>query len=416
MVATMVAVGVRGRALGVMLAVAGTALGLSGCDSSQLGSFTGSTALFASGPRAQSDEVPLFVASTRKGEKGAAANQNLAEGDMNFSLAMISVPPNHHAGVIERATFGADNPASDFAMVRRHTLDTEEFQNELATNISGRVGTNRDVLVFVHGFNTGLDEARYRAVQLVTDGRFGGVPVLFTWPSGSGLLAYGSDKERATASRDALEKLLWTIAQTPGVGRVHVLAHSMGTWLAMEALRQNAIAGHGDLGGHLGEVMLAAPDIDLEVFKGQMVRIGQNAHVSVFTASNDRALSLSSALAGSRARVGALDLNNPGVRDEMSKMGVRVYDLTDAADGFIHHGAYADTPAVLRQIGAQLATPGAQSQQSMAVLDGDGKESGPIDQQPVPAAQPAAAQPAQTPAAQPTAAQPAQQQSDVPTL
>ena len=73
----------------------------------------------------------------------------------------------------------------------------------------------------------------------------------------------------------------------------------MGTWLAMEALRQSAIAGQAELGGHIGEVMLAAPDIDLDVFRGQMARIGRAARVSVFAAADDRALSVSSTLAGS---------------------------------------------------------------------------------------------------------------------
>ena len=49
----------------------------------------------------------------------------------------------------------------------RRPLDEEAFRNEIASHLSGRVGSNRDVLVFVHGFNTGLDEARFRLAQIV---------------------------------------------------------------------------------------------------------------------------------------------------------------------------------------------------------------------------------------------------------
>ena len=40
------------------------------------------------------------------------------------------------------------------------------------------------------------------------------------------------------ASRDALEHVLRSLAAEPDVGKVHVLDHSMGSWLAMEALRR----------------------------------------------------------------------------------------------------------------------------------------------------------------------------------
>ena len=121
------------------------------------------------------------------------------------------------------------------------------------------------------------------------------------------MFAYGSDRETAMASRDGLEKLMLELAHEPDVGRVHILAHSMGAWLAMEALRENAIAGHPDLDGHLGEVMLAAPDIDAAVFAQQMARLGSGAHVTILVAHNDRALGLSSLLANDRPRVGSID-------------------------------------------------------------------------------------------------------------
>ena len=200
-------------------------------------------------------------------------------------------------------------------------------ESELASHVSGRIGVNRDVLVFVHGFNTPFDEARDRTAQIVADSRFGGVAVLFTWPTKHELFGYVSDKDNATASRDALQSLLQEISATPGVGKVHVLAHSMGGWLAMEALRQAAIAGDRDLSGHLGDVMLASPDIDMDVFAGQMARL-RPANVTVFATANDRALSLSSAIAQSRQRVGAINPSKPEDRERLEALGAKVYDLT----------------------------------------------------------------------------------------
>lgn len=322
--------------------------------------------------------VPLFVASTRKAERGAAADA-ASDGKARFSLVMMSVPPGHEPGAIEQPSFGKADPAKHFAALSRNELDGEEFLQQVAIHVSGRVGSNRDVLVFVHGFNNSYDDARLRFTQIVADSGFNGVPVLFTWPSRAKLLAYGSDKESATASRDALEKLLSDLSRTPGVGRVHVLAHSMGSWLAMEALRQNAIAGQANLGGRLGEVMLAAPDLDLAVFEQQMGRIGR-ASVSVFATTNDRALSLSQTLAGDRARLGNLDVKNAETRAALRKLGVRVYDITDTASGIIKHGAFAEAPQVVAAIGQRLSAP-REDRNAQAVL---GQRPEPIEAKPSP--------------------------------
>ena len=103
--------------------------------------------------------------------------------------------------------------------------------------------------------------------------------------------------------------------------------------------------------------LLAAPDIDLTVFQQQIARLGKSIRVSVFVSRADRALSLSSRIAGDRQRVGAMDPTKPRDADALQRLGVRVYVLSSFSDGFIGHGVYADAPDVIRSIGAQLAEP-----------------------------------------------------------
>lgn len=299
---------------------------------------------------------------------GAAANATCPRA-RRISLVTVSVPPNHRPGTIETPSFGRANPEKHFTLVRSRRLGEPSMAREVATHLSGRIGSNRDVLVFVHGFNTSLEEARFRLAQIVADGRFGGVPILFTWPAQDGLLAYGSAKENATVSRDALTAMLNEISALPSVGRVHVLAHSMGAWLAMEALRRSAIGNRTLLNGRLGNVMLAAPDIDVAVFRQQMARL-QGANVSVFASTSDRALNLSSRLVGERARVGAINPADASDRAELDRLGVKVYDLSAFSDGWINHGAYASVPDVVRQIGAQIARPRAEDAREISVIDG----------------------------------------------
>jgi esterase/lipase superfamily enzyme len=109
----------------------------------------------------------------------------------------------------------------------------------------------------------------------------------------------------------------------------------------------------------------------MDVFAAQMAHV-RPAKVTVFATANDRALSLSSAIAQSRRRVGAIDPAKPEDRQALENLGAKVYDLSNVSDGFIDHGAYADAPDVLHAIGAQLATPRAQDVDAVSIIDARG--------------------------------------------
>ena len=103
-----------------------------------------------------------------------------------------------------------------------------------------------------------------------------------------------------------------------------------------------------------------------------MARI-RPAKVIVLATPKDRALSLSSALALSRQRVGAIDASNPSDREEIEKLGAKVVDISaySDADRFIAHSVYADSPQVLAAIGSALqrVTP----QEANSVSDTDAR-------------------------------------------
>lgn len=365
------------RPAGLLAAILALALG--GCLTDGLDAMQNhmtNVQSFVGGPQGEPMRVPLFVASTRRGDGGPET-----DGRAKFSLIAIGVPPGHSPGAIERASFGVDDPRRHFTIMSRRKFEEADFLGEIAAHVSGRVGTSRDILLYVHGFNTSLDEARFRVAQIVADGSFSGVAALFTWNSRGGLFAYESDKESATVARDALEKLIVDLSHIPGGGRIHILAHSMGAWLTMESLRAIAISGHPDLDGRLGEVMLAAPDIDLTVFRQQVSRLDPG-HVSIFVANNDRALSLSSRIAGDRPRLGAMDPNNPKDKAELDRLGVGVRDISALNTGFVGHGAFAEVPTIVKQIGAQLAAPRQGDANAHAVIDAGGTEPAPAAKAP----------------------------------
>ena len=114
-----------------------------------------------------------------------------------------------------------------------------------------------------------------------------------------------STTRKAPASRATSWKVTLRLLAQSGARRIDIVAHSMGTWVTMEALRQLALSGDRDLGGKLGDVVLASPDIDVDVFKSQMRRYGKpDRPFFLMLSADDRALKLSGIIAGNRPRVG----------------------------------------------------------------------------------------------------------------
>jgi esterase/lipase superfamily enzyme len=332
------------------------ALSLGGCLGPGLSGITGSIGSLTA-PAAEPQAVNVYVASTRPAFRGDRLGGPSAER-ARFYRQVVTMPPGRTPGSIPRPQVGGENPRRHAVLADRSALTPDAFRAGVAEAVSGQASDRRDVLVYVHGFNTDYDEAAFRLVQVASDAGFRGTHVLFTWPSYRRVLAYSGDREVATASRDALEKLLTDLGRTPGVGRIHVIAHSMGAFLTMEGLRQAAIAGRGELDGHLGEVILAAPDLDVEVFRQQMARIARPSRISLFVQSDDRALAASSTVAWDRQRVGSLDVRNAEHREIISSLGVRVFTMRSGGwTDLVRHGTFAEAPEIVRLIGGKIGQP-----------------------------------------------------------
>ena len=291
----------------------------------------------------------IYIATTRhKADDPKTVFDGRRSQEHAFARIDVSVPAVHKVGGLEKPKGKSPDPSRYFTARSITAYDGistfSSYVNDAARRDGGRV------LVFVHGYKTPFDAAVYRATQIVHDSGYTGAPILFTWASAGRALDYVYDRDSANAARDALEELLRSLAKS-GVKRIDSVAHSMGTWLTMETLRSLAIAGDRDIGGRLGDVILASPDIDVDVFKSQMRRYGvPDRPFFVLLSDDDKALRVSSLIAGQQPRLGEY-------RDakEIADLGLVVVDLTQvkAGDSY-NHTKFADNPALVTMLGERL--------------------------------------------------------------
>jgi len=114
----------------------------------------------------------------------------------------------------------------------------------------------------------------------------------------------------------------------------------MGSWITMETLRQMSIR-NGRVPNEITDVILAAPDLDIDVFEQQFMSLGaERPHFTFIVSADDRALRLSRTLARGEQRLGAIDPSQEPYRSRIAATpGVTVVDLSDVAgDGSGHSG------------------------------------------------------------------------------
>jgi esterase/lipase superfamily enzyme len=298
--------------------------------------------------------VDLLVATTR-----APSNEPgvLFSGERGSELLMrdivVSIPPakNRRVGQVQWPDKLPADPLTDFSTVSVTPADGKAGRAWLDRNLP----KSRRVLVFVHGFNNRYEDAIYRFAQIVHDSGTDAAPVIFTWPSRASIFDYTYDKESTNFSRDALEELLRKAVETPEVGEITIMAHSMGTWLAVETLRQMAIR-DGRVPKKIQQVILASPDLDVDVFGQQLRSIGKDRpHFTLFVSRDDRALTLSRRISGNVDRLGQINPAEEPYRTMLENQGITVLDLTALQSGDrLNHGKFAESPEVVRLIGNRL--------------------------------------------------------------
>ncbi len=170
-----------------------------------------------------------------------------------------------------------------------------EIRRRLA--LTGR----KEAYIFVHGNFSGFEPPNYVMASLWHYLGREGVPMVYTWPAGSGgtiLHRYTYDRESGEFTVYHLKQFLRILADCEELEKIHVISHSQGTKVITSALRELFIetwAGGGDplRKYKIGNLVLAAPDIELGVALQQLAtaRIFEGLErMTIYVSGEDKAM------------------------------------------------------------------------------------------------------------------------------
>ena len=214
----------------------------------------------------------------------------------------------------------------------------------------------KSVFIFVHGFNNTFPYAMKTTGQLWHYFGRGGLAISYSWPSGSnGIFGYQPDKESGEFTVFHLKQMLRALARCPSLKEVNILAHSRGTDVTLNAMRELSLE-LKSRGGKLRDMkinnlVLAAADIDLEVFVQRViaedVHLGPE-HTTFYVGAGDRALNFSESINMSAQRLGLLapDKISQGGRKMIKSWENVSFVYIPQKLSFIGHSYFIDNPAV----------------------------------------------------------------------
>jgi esterase/lipase superfamily enzyme len=225
----------------------------------------------AAGEEPSGKVFPVWFGTNRKPLPGAGFGPERA-GKTTLGMAEVYVPEAHRFGEVGTSWWTKlrrlDLRDDTLRVQRIRTLGETDF----FTEVSNAVKEARDpdgppqALVFIHGFNVSFEEAAVRAAQLGVDLDVSGATAFFSWPSRGSVAAYTADEATIDASERAIADFLTDFGRRCGAERVDVIAHSMGNRGLLRALQRIAADAERRSEVKFGQIILAAPDVDRDLF------------------------------------------------------------------------------------------------------------------------------------------------------
>jgi esterase/lipase superfamily enzyme len=284
---------------------------------------------------------PVYYATNRNvtdvAELQASSFTSTRSLQLKYGITIVSIPKNHVIGNVERP-YSKESNADDFRIASISSLARGQLIDELRANFDS-------VLLFVHGYNVPFEDAIFKAAQIAYDPNFDGSVLVFSWPSAGEFYKYDYDRESAQFSGGDLLSILRILTEEIGEKRIYIVAHSLGNQILVDALQQAALS---KVHLNISELVMAAPDVDKDVFMKKAAEIESVAkNITMYASSADKALLASDKKAWG-ARLGYIEAPGPNLTK-----GVDTIDVTAVGDDMLglNHSTFSGSRAVLDDIG-----------------------------------------------------------------
>jgi len=264
---------------------------------------------------------------------------------IHYGYCRVFIPKSHKIGSTgsswwQRLRSGIDDRLK---LIEIKGMVADDYWSAISSRLAKLEISERDAVIFVHGYNVSFENAAVRAAQIGFDLSVKGAMAFFSWPSQGAFKGYSADEATIEASESFIAEFIEDFVRRSGAEKVHIIAHSMGNRGVLRAIDRIANKAQRHTGVLIGQVILAAADVDADTFRDLCGAYGRvSRRTTLYVSSRDLAIEASRWL-HDFARAGLLPpiMIVPGI----DTINVRNVDLTT-----LGHGYVADARGVLEDM------------------------------------------------------------------
>jgi esterase/lipase superfamily enzyme len=214
---------------------------------------------------------------------------------VSYGLCSVYIPGDHKIGETVSSNFynWINYNIDDYMhLVENTILDKNNFYSQLSKRINE--SSNKNALLFIHGYNVSFDQAAIRTAQIVFDLEFKGPAIFYSWPSQDNPFQYSTDETNIEWTQKHLEDFLLDFFKNTTSRNVYIIAHSMGNRAMTKAIA-NISKLDPKIKERVKEIILAAPDIDEDTFREGIAPslINSCKRITIYGSATDVAIRLS---------------------------------------------------------------------------------------------------------------------------
>ena len=286
--------------------------------------------------------IKVWFATDRDKTTGKIPFGN-GRSDLRYGQCEVTVPKIHKVGEIESRSlfewFFEDDPAKHMILKKTSLIPESTYFTKLSAFVN--TSADKSAFIFIHGYNTSFEDAAKRTAQMSYDLKFKGASVFFSWPSQGEVSKYTYDEANIEWSQTHVEKFLTDFLKKTTAQNLYIIAHSMGN-RAMTRAIASVTAKFPQYKSRIKAIILAAPDVDSDVFKRDIAPALTNSckNITLYTSNSDKALMASKEVHG-HSRLGD---NLNGV---VTVPGIESVDASDIESDFLSHSYFSSTKTLI---------------------------------------------------------------------
>jgi esterase/lipase superfamily enzyme len=264
---------------------------------------------------------------------------------IHYGYCRVFIPKSHKIGSTGSSWWRRLRSESDdrLKLIEIKRIVADDYWSAISSRLAKLEISERDAVIFVHGYNVSFKNAALRAAQIGFDLSVKGAMAFFSWPSQGALKSYSADEATIEASEPFIAEFIEDFVARSGAEKVHIIAHSMGNRGVLRAIDRITNKAQRHKGVLIGQIILAAADVDADTFRGLCSAYGRvSRRTTLYVSSRDRAIEASRWL-HDFARAGLL----PPI---MVVPGIDTINVTNVDLTTLGHGYVAGARAVLEDM------------------------------------------------------------------